>query len=105
MLTACATEQEQPLTSISEDVVIIDVRDPQEFQQGHIPGAILLPLDQLEDEIAYLIAAYDQIINVYCRSGRRSAIAAEILHDMGYTAVYDLGGIIDWPGEIVIPGL
>ena len=80
-----------------------DARSPQEFQQGHIPGAILLPLDQLEDEIAYLIAAYDQSIYLYCRSGRRSALAADILRDMGYTAVYDLGGIIDWAGELVFP--
>ena len=101
MLTACATEQ--PPTTFREDAIIIDVRNPQEFQQGHIPGAVLLPLDQLEDEVAYLIIAYDQIIYVYCQSGRRSALAAAILQEMGYTAVYDLGGIIDWSGEIVIP--
>jgi len=101
MLTACATEQTP--AAFSEDAIIIDVRSPQEFQQGHIPEAILLPLDQLEYEIAYLIIAYDQIIYLYCQSGRRSVLAAAILQDMGYTAVYDLGGIIDWPGEIVIP--
>jgi len=62
-------------------------------------------LSQLEYEITYLIIAYDQIIYLYCQSGRRSALAADILQDMGYTAVYDLGGIIDWAGELVFPGL
>ena len=100
MLTACATEQTP--TTFSDDAIIIDVRSPQEFQQGHIPGAILLPLDQLEYEIAYLVTAYDQSIYLYCQSGRRSAMALAILQDMGYTAVFDLGGIIDWVGELVI---
>ena len=103
LLTACATEQ-TPIAR-SEDAVIIDVRSPQEFQQGHIPGAILLPLDRLQYEILYLVPAYDQIIYVYCRAGRRSALAAAILQDMGYTAVYDLGGVVDWPGELVVTGV
>ncbi len=83
----------------SEKVVLVDVRTRDEYEAEYIPGAVLLPLDYIQERAQSLLPdQYDTII-VYCRSGRRSAIAAKELLDMGYKTVYDLGGIIDWPYE------
>ncbi len=81
--------------------VIIDVRREDEYAQGHIPGAILIPNESIIDEPPKELPDFDQIILVYCRSGRRSKEAAQKLADMGYSQVYEFGGIIDWTGEIV----
>jgi len=102
LITACEPEELETI-AINADAIIIDVREQYEFLQGHIPGAILLPLDQLEEEISLLVPDLDQIIYLYCRSGRRSSLAANILAEIGYTAVFDLGGVNDWRGEIVVP--
>lgn len=83
-----------------EEVIILDVRTPEEYAEGHIPKAVLLPDydiskkagDQFPDKAAKIL--------VYCRSGRRSAASAKELVKLGYTAVYDFGGIIDWPYEV-----
>lgn len=80
-----------------EDITLLDVRTAHEYESGHITGSILLPLDELETRAPKLLKDKDAVIFVYCRSGRRSKIAAEMLAGMGYTQVYDLGGIIDWP--------
>lgn len=79
--------------------VILDVREQDEFDAGHIPGAVLLPYTKTEELAGELLKDKDQQILVYCRSGRRSKIAAESLSDMGYTDVKEFGGIIDWPYE------
>lgn len=83
-----------------QDVILLDVRSPEEYAEGHIPKAVLLPdydiakkaQEQLPDKAATIL--------VYCRSGRRSAASAKELVKLGYTAVYDFGGIIDWPYEV-----
>lgn len=80
--------------------IILDVRRPDEFAEGHIPGAINVPNETIgKDEIAEL-PNKDQVIMVYCRSGRRSKEAAEKLVKLGYTNIVEFGGILDWKGEI-----
>ena len=81
---------------------VLDVREQSEYDEGHIEGAKLLPYGSITAEsAAAILPAKDETVLVYCRSGRRSAIAAQALADLGYTAVYDFGGIIDWPYEVV----
>ena len=79
--------------------VILDTREQYEFDEGHIPGAVLLPYDQVNEKAESLLPDKDQLILVYCRSGRRSKIAAETLVELGYTNIKEFGGIIDWPYE------
>ena len=81
--------------------IILDVRRPDEFAAGHIPGAINVPNESIgKDEIAEL-PNKSQLILVYCRSGRRSKEAAEKLVKLGYTNIVEFGGILDWKGETV----
>ena len=83
------------------DYVILDVRTPEEFAQKHIPGAVNVPNEVIgDDEIAEL-PDKEQLILVYCRSGNRSKQASEKLAALGYTNVYEFGGINDWTGETV----
>ena len=79
--------------------IIVDVRRQDEYDAGHIPGAILIPNESIEKERPKELPDLDQIILVYCRSGRRSKEASEKLAKMGYTNIYEFGGIITWPGE------
>ena len=81
--------------------VIVDVRRQDEFDEGHIPGAICIPNESIIDTQPEELPDLDQIILVYCRSGRRSKEASQKLFDMGYTNVFEFGGIIDWTGEVV----
>ena len=81
--------------------IIIDARTQEEYDQGYIPGAILIPEYEIADRAEKELPDKDQLILVYCRSGRRSKIAAEELVKLGYTNVKDFGGIIDWEYEIV----
>lgn len=81
--------------------IIIDARTQEEYDQGHIPGAILIPEYEIADRAEKELPDKDQLILVYCRSGRRSKIAAEELIKLGYTNVKEFGGIIDWKYEIV----
>ena len=83
------------------EIVLIDVRTKEEYDQAHIPGAILLPVDQVQKDAAEVMPELDATYFVYCRSGNRSSIATALLADMGYKNIYDLGGIIDWPYETV----
>ncbi len=94
-----ASEAKQMLDE-QQGYVLLDVRTEQEYAEGHIPGALLIPNTELSEKAADLLPDKEQTILVYCRSGRRSAEAARTLADMGYTQVYDFGGIIDWPYEI-----
>ena len=81
--------------------IILDVREQYEYDEGHIPGAILIPYGEIADRAEKELPDKDQLILVYCRSGRRSKIAAEELVKLGYTNVKEFGGIIDWEYEIV----
>lgn len=79
--------------------IIVDVRRQDEYDAGHIPGAILIPNESIDKERPKELPDLEQIILVYCRSGRRSKEASEKLAKMGYTNIYEFGGIITWPGE------
>lgn len=83
-------------------VTIIDVRTQEEYDDGHIPDALLFPVDQITEESAgQLVPDKAATLLVYCRSGNRSKTASNLLLELGYTSVYDFGGIIDWPYDVV----
>lgn len=84
-----------------DEVIILDVRTAAEFSTGHIRGALLIPNETISTKMPDLLPELDAEILVYCRSGNRSAQAAKKLIKIGYTKVYDFGGIIDWPYETV----
>ncbi len=79
------------------DYILLDVRTVEEFSEEHLEGALLLPNEQIRNEQPVLLPDLQATVLVYCRSGRRSREAAEKLVSMGYTHIYDIGGIIDWP--------
>ena len=81
--------------------IILDTREQYEYDEGHISGAILIPYDKIADCAEKELPDKDQLILVYCRSGRRSKIAAEELVKLGYTNIKEFGGIIDWEYDIV----
>lgn len=84
------------------EIIILDVRTQEEYDAGHIQGAILIPNETITDEMPDLLPDLDAEILIYCRSGNRSAQAANKLIAIGYTNVSDFGGIIDWPYGTVV---
>ncbi len=102
-LTYAQISQDEAKLMMQEDDghVIVDVRRADEYAQGHIPGAILIPNESITDTPPEELPDKNQIILVYCRTGRRSKEASQKLADMGYVNVYEFGGIEDWTGEIV----
>ncbi len=84
-----------------EGTTVVDVRRPEEYAEGHIDEAVLVPLGTLREEAATKLPDKDAVLLVYCRSGSRSFTASQMLITLGYRRVYDLGGIINWPYEIV----
>ena len=115
MLTACGqdTENNQEAVYVNitaeeakrimdseEGYVILDVRTQEEYDQGHIPGAIVISHEEIAEKAEEVLTDKGQLILVYCRSGRRSKIAAEALVELGYTNIKEFGGIIDWPYEV-----
>ena len=84
----------------TQDVIILDVREQDEYDSGHIPGAVLLPVDTIDEETAAeVIPEKDSTVMVYCRSGNRSKTASSALAELGYTNIYEFGGINTWPYE------
>ena len=83
------------------DYIILDVRTISEYNQGHIPNAICIPNETINEDIINELTNKNQMILIYCRSGRRSKEAAEKLKQLGYTNLIEFGGIIDWKGETV----
>ena len=96
-------EEAKKIMDTEEGYVILDVREQDEYDAGHIPGAILIPYTQIEAKANEMLTDKDQLILVYCRSGRRSKIAAEALAELGYTNIKEFGGILDWPYEVEKP--
>ena len=94
-------EQAKTIMGTEKDYIIIDARTEEEFAEGHIENAILIPEYEIKDRAEKELPDKEQLILVYCRSGRRSKIASEELVKLGYTNVKEFGGIIDWPYEIV----
>lgn len=80
-------------------IILLDVRTKEEYEEKHIPGSLLIPVDIIETEAPNKLTDKNAVIFVYCRSGRRSVTASEALVKMGYKNVYNLGGINDWPYE------
>ena len=89
------------LMQSESDYKIIDARTEEEFAQGHIKNAILIPEYEIAQKAPSLLPNKDQLILVYCRSGRRSKIAAQALVELGYTNVKEFGGIINWEFETI----
>jgi len=101
MYEQITAEDAKKIMDSNEEHIILDVREQDEFDAGHIPGAILLPYTEIESKAGEMLPDKDKQILVYCRSGRRSKIAAEALARLGYTNIKEFGGIIDWPYEVV----
>ena len=112
LLTGCGSTAENTgtYTQISQEkakemmdqqnVVILDVREQDEYDSGHIKGAVLLPVGTInEASAAAIIKSKDTVVLVYCRSGNRSKTASQALVDLGYTNIYEFGGINTWPYE------
>ena len=93
-------EEAKQIMDTEEGYIILDVRSQEEYDQGHIPGAILIPDTEVEARAEKVLTDKDQLLLVYCRSGRRSKLASEILVELGYTNIMEFGGIIDWPYEV-----
>lgn len=115
MLTACGQDKENDQGAIyvnitaeeakqimdsEEGYIILDVRTQEEYDEGHIPGAIVISHEEIAEKAEEVLTDKDQLILVYCRSGRRSKIAAEALVELGYTNIKEFGGISDWPYEV-----
>ena len=100
MYEQITAEDAKKIMDSGEEHIVLDTREQDEFDEGHIPGAILIPYTEIENKAIELIPDKDKLILVYCRSGRRSKIAAESLAKLGYTNVKEFGGIIDWPYEV-----
>lgn len=115
LLTACGQDKENDQGAIyvnitaeeakqimdsEEGYIILDVRTQEEYDQGHIPGAIVISHEEIAEKAEEVLTDKNQLILVYCRSGRRSKLAAEALVELGYTNIKEFGGIIDWPYEI-----
>lgn len=94
-------EEAMDMMSELEEYILLDVRTEDEFKEQRIDGAVLIPDYEISSRAALELTDKDAIIFIYCRSGRRSANAANELIDMGYKNVYDFGGIIDWPYDTV----
>lgn len=93
-------QQAKEIMVSQEGYIILDTRTQEEFDEGHIPGAILIPYDEILEKAEDVLTDKDQMILVYCRSGRRSKLAAEDLVKLGYSNIKEFGGIIDWPYEV-----
>ena len=115
MLTACGqakendqgavyvnitAEEAKQIMDTEEGYIILDVRTQEEYDAGHVPGAILISHEEIAEKAEKVLTDKDQLILVYCRSGRRSKIAAEALAELGYTNIKEFGGILDWPYEV-----
>ena len=95
------TSDEAKNIMLTEKPIVVDVRSLEEYNEGHIPNAISVPLETIENEAETKLKNKDDLILVYCRSGRRSREATLRLIEKGYTNVIDFGGIQDWNGEVV----
>ena len=85
----------------NEGYIILDVRTIEEYNEGHIPNAICIPNETIDENVVNILPDKNQLILIYCRSGNRSKQATEKLENLGYTNLIEFGGIMDWKGEIV----
>lgn len=99
--TQISMEEAIAIMEENTDYILLDVRTPEEFAELHIPGAINVPNETIGTGEISQLPNKEQLILVYCRSGNRSKEASEKLANLGYSNIYEFGGIIDWPGETV----
>ena len=109
LLTACAQaasyeqitqEEAKQIMDTTNGYILLDTRTREEYDQGHIPGALLIPHTEIAQRATDELPDKDQVILVYCRSGNRSKQASEVLAELGYTNVKEFGGIHTWPYEV-----
>lgn len=100
MYEQITAENAKKIMDSGEEYIILDVREQDEYDNGHITGAILIPYTKIDNKAEEMLPDKDKQILVYCRSGRRSKIAAESLVKLGYTNVKEFGGIINWSYEV-----
>ena len=100
VFVSITAEEAKKIMDTEDGYLILDVRTREEYDEGHIPGAVLIPNTEIENRAEEALPDKEQLILVYCRSGRRSKLAAQILADLGYTNVKEFGGILDWPYEV-----
>ena len=99
--TSISMDEAAKLMETEKDFILVDVRRPDEYKSGHIPGAVLLTNETItEESAAHILKNKNQKILVYCRSGQRSRVASGKLSSMGYTNVVNIGGIMSWKGKI-----
>ncbi len=89
--------------SMKDGAVLLDVRTPEEYKDGYLEGAILIPLAELESKIAGKVPVKNTPVYIYCRSGRRAGTAVEKLKNMGYTDLHNLGGLKDAQEKLNLP--
>ena len=95
------TQEEAKNMMDTQEAIVLDVREQDEFDAGHIPSAVLLPVGTItKDTATAVIPELDSVVLVYCRSGNRSKTASQALADLGYTGIYEFGGINTWPYEV-----
>lgn len=94
-------EEAKTLMDTETNYIILDVRTPEEYAEGHIPNAVNLDHEDISSKAEAMLPDKDALLLVYCRSGRRSKIAAEALVELGYSNIKEFGGINDWPYEVV----
>ena len=100
--TKISAEDAKKRLDVEKDIILVDVRTLDEYNEAHIPEAILLTLDTISEKAEKVLQDKEATYFVYCRSGSRSATASAQLVKMGYKNIYDMGGIIDWPYETVV---
>lgn len=95
-----SSQEAKELMDTEDSYIILDVRTEEEYEQGHIKNAVLIPDYEIESRAEGELPDKDQLIMVYCRSGRRSKNASAMLISLGYTNIIEFGGIIDWEYDI-----
>lgn len=93
-------EDAQRIMKANPDAIVLDVRTPEEYQKKHIPGALLIPIEDIRGGKLSKLPDKDATILIYCWTGRRAEDAAEYLIKRGYKKIYEFGGLIDWPGPV-----
>ena len=99
MYQQISQEEAKRIMDSGEEHIVLDTREQYEYDESHIPGAILIPYTEIENKAEEMLPDKNAQILVYCRSGRRSKLASEKLVELGYTNIREFGGIIDWPYE------
>lgn len=102
LISLASHEEAKRMIDTHPEALILDVREEEEYYAGHLDGAELLTLDTIDEETAaFVIPSKDTLLLLYCKSGRRSMVAAKMLSELGYKNIINLGGLIGWPYELV----